>query len=41
VVRNGLARRVNVKDLLGGQDVPLQPGDVVQILPQPQATPKP
>jgi hypothetical protein len=41
VVRNGLARRVNVKDLLGGQDVPLQPGDVVQIVPQPQATPKP
>jgi hypothetical protein len=33
VVRNGLARPVNVKNLLSGQDVPLQPGDVVQIVP--------
>ncbi|MGA2657146.1 MAG: hypothetical protein ABSH34_06465 [Verrucomicrobiota bacterium] len=35
VVRNGVARRVDVKNLLGGQDVPLQPGDVVQIVPLP------
>jgi hypothetical protein len=41
VVRNGAARRVDVKNLLSGQDVPLQPGDVVQIVPWPQtqATP--
>jgi len=43
VVHNGVASRVNVKDLLNGQDVPLQPGDVVQLVqssPQP-ATPAP
>ena len=33
VVRGGLARLVNVRNLLGGQDVPLQPGDVIQIVP--------
>jgi molybdopterin converting factor small subunit len=34
VVRNSRASRVNVRSLLSGQDVPLQPGDVVQIVPR-------
>jgi molybdopterin converting factor small subunit len=37
VVHNGVGRRVNVKDLLGGWDLSLQPGDVVQIMPPPPA----
>jgi len=31
VVHNGVANPVDVKKLLAGEDVPLQPGDVVQI----------
>jgi hypothetical protein len=34
VVHNGVARRVDVKNLLAGHDVPLEPGDVVQIVPR-------
>ncbi len=43
VVHHGVAKRLNVKDLLGGHDVPLEPGDVVQLVPSPapQATPGP
>jgi len=38
ILRNGLASRVDVKKLLAGEDVPLQPGDVVQIV-EPQTGP--
>ncbi len=31
LVRGGLARPVDVKQLLGGQDIPLQAGDLVQV----------
>jgi hypothetical protein len=31
LVRNGLAQRINPNDLLAGQDIPLQQGDLVQI----------
>jgi len=31
IMHNGIANRVDVKKLLAGEDVPLQPGDVVQI----------
>ena len=37
VLHNGVARRVDVRDLLRGQDLPLQPGDVVQLVPPPAA----
>ena len=37
VVHNGLATRVDPKQLFSGVDIPLQPGDVVQLVPQ--ATP--
>jgi hypothetical protein len=33
VMHNGMASRVNVRQFLSGQDVPLQPGDVVQLGP--------
>jgi len=32
VVRNGVANRIDVKKLLGGEDIPLQPGDIVQLV---------
>ena len=34
VVHNGVANRVDPKQLLSGVDIPLQPGDVVQLMPQ-------
>ena len=40
ILHNGLASRVDVKKLLAGEDVPLQPGDVVQIV-EPQSGPLP
>ena len=40
IVHNGMASRVDPKQLLSGVDIPLQPGDVVQLMPQP-AVPKP
>jgi hypothetical protein len=39
VVRNGMATRIDLKQLLAGSDVPLQPGDIVQLMPQ-SAAPK-
>jgi molybdopterin converting factor small subunit len=40
IVHNGIAIRVDPKQLLTGVDVPLQPGDIVQLVP-PVAAPKP
>jgi len=40
LVRNGRAKLVDTKQLLSGVDLPLQAGDVVQLLPQ-SSTPKP
>jgi hypothetical protein len=40
VVHNGVARRVELQQLLAGTDIPLQPGDIVQLMPQ-SAAPKP
>ena len=37
IVHNGIANRVDPKQLLSGVDIPLQPGDIVQLVPQ--ATP--
>jgi hypothetical protein len=37
IVHNGIASRVDPKQLLSGVDIPLQPGDIVQLVPQ--ATP--
>src|SRR5512137_517150 len=34
VVHNGRATRIEAKQLLTGVDIPLQPGDIVQLLPQ-------
>jgi len=34
VVHNGVATRVELKQLLAGADIPLQPGDIVQLMPQ-------
>ncbi len=34
VVRNGVATRVEARQLLTGADIPLQPGDIVQLMPQ-------
>jgi hypothetical protein len=44
VLRNGVARRIDVQKLISGTDFPLQPGDIVQLVPQappaiPQAPP--
>ena len=39
IVHNGMATRVDPKQLLTGVDIPLQPGDVVRITPQ-STTPK-
>ena len=38
VLHHGIATRIDVKKLLAGEDVPLQPGDVVQIV-EPQTGP--
>jgi hypothetical protein len=35
IVRAGQATRVDLKQLLAGQDVPLQPGDIVELRRQP------
>jgi hypothetical protein len=40
ILRNGIARRYDLQQLLSGKDIPVQPGDVVQLMPQP-VTPKP
>ena len=40
IVHNGMATRLNPKQLLSGVDIPLQPGDIVQLVPQ-ATTPKP
>ena len=34
IVHEGIATRVDPKDLLSGVDIPLQPGDIVQFMPQ-------
>ena len=44
ILRNGVGKRVEPKQLLSGVDIPLQPGDVVHLLqqspaPNPQAPP--
>jgi len=40
IVHNGIASRVEPQKLLSGVDIPLQPGDVVQLMPQ-SAAPTP
>ena len=37
IVHNGIATQVEPKQLLTGVDIPLQPGDIVQLVPQPAA----
>ncbi len=34
LVHKGVATRVDPKQLLSGVDIPLQPGDIVQVVPQ-------
>ena len=34
IVHNGIANRFDTKQLLSGTDIPLQPGDIVQLIPQ-------
>jgi hypothetical protein len=34
IVHNGIATRVEPRQLLSGVDIPLQPGDIVQLMPQ-------
>jgi ABC-type uncharacterized transport system YnjBCD ATPase subunit len=34
LVHKGIATRVDPKQLLGGVDILLQPGDIVQLMPQ-------
>jgi hypothetical protein len=34
IVHNGIAIRVEPRQLLSGVDIPLQPGDIVQLMPQ-------
>jgi hypothetical protein len=34
IVHNGIATRVEPSQLLSGVDIPLQPGDIVQLMPQ-------
>ena len=34
IVHNGIATRVEPRQLLGGADIPLQPGDIVQLMEQ-------
>ncbi|MCX6916566.1 MAG: hypothetical protein NT167_26560, partial [Verrucomicrobia bacterium] len=41
VVHNGIAHRIELQQLMSGVDVPLQPGDIVQLIQQsPAATPQ-
>ena len=40
IVHNGIATRVEPQKLLSGVDIPLQPGDIVQLMPQ-SAAPRP
>jgi hypothetical protein len=41
ILRNGVAKRVQPKQLLSGSDIPLQVGDVVHLVPQgPPAAPQ-
>ena len=37
IVHNGIATRIEPARLLSGVDIPLQPGDIVQLMPQPAA----
>jgi hypothetical protein len=41
IVHNGIATRVDPKQLLTGVDIPLQPGDIVQLMPAQPLAPKP
>ena len=41
IVHNGVGTRVDPKQLLTGVDIPLQPGDLVQLMPAQPLTPKP
>ena len=34
ILHNGIATRVEPQQLLSGVDIPLQPGDIVQLMPQ-------
>jgi protein involved in polysaccharide export with SLBB domain len=34
VVHNGIARRIQLHQLMSGVDIPLQPGDIVQLMEQ-------
>ncbi len=34
IVRNGIATRMDARQLLSGADFPLQPGDIVQLMPR-------
>ncbi len=34
IVHNGVATRVEPRQLLSGVDIPLQPGDIIQLMPQ-------
>ncbi len=34
IVHNGVAKRLDLSQLLSGTDIPLQPGDIVQLMPQ-------
>jgi hypothetical protein len=38
ILRNGVGKRVEPRQLLSGVDIPLQPGDVVHLLPQSPAS---
>ena len=38
IVHNGVATRVEPRQLLSGTDIPLQPGDVVHLMPQSPAS---
>ena len=41
VVHSGIARRIELQQLMSGVDVPLQPGDIVQLMQQaPAAAPQ-
>ncbi len=40
IVQRGIGRRYDLKQVLSGPDMPLEPGDLVQLLP-PSAAPKP
>ena len=40
VLRNGVAFRIDPQQILSGSDIPLQPGDLVQLMPQAAAPAK-